>query len=64
MAQPRNVNLDGNVVTRDEDYKNSVRTLLEKMAGAGFKRKREIDLITLHEMRKPKTGEINRYTLE
>ena len=38
MAQPRNVNLDENVVTRDEDYKNSVRTLLETMAGAGFKR--------------------------
>ena len=43
-----------------EDYKNSVRTLLETIAGAGFKRKREIDMITLHEMRKPKTGEINR----
>ena len=45
-----------------ENYRNNVRTLLEKLVGAGYKRKREINRRTTREHREYKKAQIKRYT--
>ena len=45
-----------------ETYRNNIRTLLEKLVGAGYKRRREIDRRTTQEHREYKKAQIERYT--